>query len=170
MSKEKETKVVAHGGKYLTFKLADETYGLDILQVQEIIGLLPITRVPRTPKFVRGVVNLRGKVIPVIDTRLKFGIEQIEDTELTCIIVLELENEDRILTMGIVVDEVSEVSNIKQEQIDPPPSLGAAIESNFLIGLAKIKDSVIMLLNMTKAFSTAEFAGLQDEEQEEENN
>ncbi len=165
MSKEEE-KVVAHGGKYLTFKLAEETYGLDILQVQEIIGLLPVTHVPRTPNFVRGVINLRGKVIPVIDTRIKFGIETIEDTELTCIIVLQLEQDDKFLTMGIVVDEVSEVNDLDEKQIDPPPTMGTAIETDFITGLAKVEKSVIMLLNMNKAFSTLELEDLKKEEKD----
>ena len=105
-------------GKYLTFKLAGETYGLEILKVQEIIGMMKVTKVPRTPEFIRGVINLRGKVIPVIDLRLKFAMEAAEDTERTCIIVVQVKGESGMLTMGSIVDEVSEVMNIEAEKIE----------------------------------------------------
>ena len=106
------------GGKFLTFFLAEEEYGLEILKVKEIIGLLPVTSVLRTPPFIRGVVNLRGKVIPVVDLRSKFGMEAIEETDETCIIVVEVQG----LQMGIVVDRVSEVLDIAGQDIEPPPS------------------------------------------------
>jgi len=122
------------GGKYLTFKLASEEYGLEILKVREIMGLLEITKVPKTPVFVKGVINLRGKVIPVIDLRLKFGMESIEETNETCIIVVEV-NE---MLMGVVVDKVSEVLDIEGKDIEDAPSFGTNIDTNFILGMGKI--------------------------------
>ena len=119
---------VAHAtrreGKYLTFSLAGEEYGIGILKVREIIGMMPITPVPETPQFVKGVINLRGKVIPVIDLRLRFGLTEIDYTERTCIIVVEIQGEAAALPMGIVVDAVSEVLNIRGEDIEDTPAFG----------------------------------------------
>ena len=145
-------------GKYLTFKLGAEEYGLEILKVQEIIKMMSITHIPRTPSFVKGVINLRGKVIPVISLRLKFEMEEIEDTEKTCVIVVQI-GEDMI-TMGIVVDEVSEVLEITSEAIEPPPSMGASVETQFILGMAKAKGSVKILLEIDKIFSSQEIETL----------
>jgi purine-binding chemotaxis protein CheW len=115
-------------GKYLTFKLADEEYGLEILKVQEIIQMQAVTRVPRTPEYVRGVINLRGKVIPVIELRKKFGLNTFEDTEKTCIIVVQIASStSNTVVMGIIIDEVKEVLNIKAENIEETPTFGASI-------------------------------------------
>jgi len=146
----------AVAGKYLTFELGGEIYGLEILKVQEIIGIMAITRVPRTPDFVRGVINLRGKVIPVVDLRLKFGLEKKEDTERTCIIVVQVGHSDSLITMGLIVDEVSEVLDIQAEQIEPPPDLGASIETDFILGMGKVEEMVVMLLDVDKALSDRE--------------
>ncbi|MFP4163679.1 MAG: chemotaxis protein CheW [Chitinispirillaceae bacterium] len=144
-------------GKYLTFKLADEGYGLEILKVQEIIGMMSITRMPRTPDFVRGVINLRGKVIPVIDLRLKFGFEAKEDTDRTCIIVVQVEStSDHSVIMGIIVDEVSEVLDIQAEQIEPAPSFGSSVDTDFILGMGKASQKVIMLLDVDKVMSKNE--------------
>jgi purine-binding chemotaxis protein CheW len=134
-------------GKYLTFKLGPESYGLGILKVQEIIGMLAVTRMPRTPEYVRGVVNLRGKVIPVLDLRLKFGMEGRQDTERTCIIVVQLHSNDSVVTMGIIVDEVSEVLDVTQPQIEPPPSFGMAVDVSFILGMGKVGQKVVILLD-----------------------
>ena len=146
-------------GKYLTFKLGAEEYGLEILKVQEIIKMMSITHIPRTPTFVKGVINLRGKVIPVISLRLKFEMEEIEDTEKTCVIVVQI-GEDMI-TMGIVVDEVSEVLDIPTDAIEPPPSMGSSVETQFILGMAKAKGAVKILLDIDKVFSTEEIAALE---------
>ncbi len=143
-------------GKHLTFTLGNETYGLEILTVQEIIGILPVTHVPNTPAYVRGVINLRGKVIPVVDLRLKFGLDAIADTERTCIIVLQTKREDgRPTTTGIIVDSVSEVLAIKESQIEEAPSFGDSVEIDFLKGIAKVGDKVCELLDLERALSSA---------------
>jgi purine-binding chemotaxis protein CheW len=120
-------------GKYLTFAGAEE-YGIGILKVKEIIGLMPITPVPKTPQHMKGVINLRGKVIPVVDLRLRFGMEQAETTERTCIIVVEIVAEIQKIAMGLVVDSVSEVLNIKAADIEDTPSFGAKIDTGYMLG------------------------------------
>jgi len=137
-------------GQYLTFVLADETYGVAILKVQEIIGIVDVTKVPRLPDFVRGVINLRGKIIPVVDLRLKFNLSGTEDTDRTCIIVMQVTNSDDEVTMGIIVDEVSEVTDIDPNQIEPPPSFGSAIDGDFIVGMGKLDERVIMLLDVDR--------------------
>lgn len=138
--------------KYLTFALGKEEYGLEILRVREIIGLMDITVVPRMPNFVRGVINLRGKVIPVVDLRLKFGMNSIENTEETCIIVVDLEE----MLMGILVDKVSEVLDIDKSNIDETPDFGVTVNTEFILGMGKAKDKVIMLLDIQKVLTTSE--------------
>ena len=133
-------------GKYLTFCLDNEEYGLEILKVREIIGLLPITTVPRTPDYIKGVVNLRGKVIPVIDLRLKFAMTEAERTEETCIIVVNLGQ----VEVGIIVDRVSEVRDIDGKDIDDPPSFGTNVDSSFILGMGKSEERVSILLDITK--------------------
>ena len=147
-------------GKYLTFMLAGEEYGLEILKVREIIGLMDITVVPRTPPYVRGVINLRGKIIPVVDLRVKFGMEAIEDTEETCIIVVEVRRNDKSVEMGSLVDKVSEVLDINGDDIEDPPSFGNGFEADFILGMAKAKDSVKILLNIDAVLSGEEIIDL----------
>ena len=139
------------GGKYLTFCLAGEEYGLQILKVREILGIMDITVVPQMPAYVRGVINLRGRVIPVIDLRAKFGLETAEFTEETCIIVVDVGT----LT-GVIVDTVQEVLDIDSDQIDPPPPLGASVDTSFILGMGKVKDDVKILLDICKVLSTEE--------------
>lgn len=141
--------------KYLTFELGTEVYGLDILRVQEIIGIMPVTRVPQTPSFVRGVINLRGRVIPVIDLRVKFDTGNAEDTERTCIVVVQVSGKTSSI-MGVVVDEVSEVVDIASDQIEATPEFGAGIETDFVRGVGKIGDTVVMLLDIDKVLSASE--------------
>ena len=139
-------------GKYLTFVLADEEYGLEILKVREIIGIQDITTVPQTPEFMKGVINLRGKVIPVLDLRIKFGMEEAEYTEATCIIVVDVRN----LLMGIVVDTVSEVLDITADEIEPAPQFGADVQTDFIRGMGKIRDEVKILLDIETVLSPEE--------------
>lgn len=139
-------------GKYLTFQLGKEAYGIGIMKVQEIVGVMPVTRMPKLPHFVRGLVNLRGKVIPVFDLRLKFGLEKKEDTDRTCIIVVRLSLDGNRpdaaeVTLGIIVDEVSEVVNVPAEAIEPPPAFGASVDVSFLLGVGKMGAKVVMLLD-----------------------
>jgi purine-binding chemotaxis protein CheW len=148
-------------GKYLTFTLADEEYGIGILKVKEIIGMMAITSVPRTPEFVKGVINLRGKVIPVIDLRLKFGMDAIQYTDRTCIIVVEIDANDMTIQIGIVVDSVSEVLNIKEEEIEKTPSFGTSINTDYILGMAKIDSGVKILLDIDKVLSAEEITAIE---------
>ncbi|MBF0112425.1 MAG: purine-binding chemotaxis protein CheW [Desulfamplus sp.] len=145
-------------GKYLTFSLAGEEYGIGILQVKEIIGMMPITSVPRTPNFVKGVINLRGKVIPVIDLRLRFSIAESEYTERTCIIVVEITANYGEMVIGIVVDSVSEVLNIKGENIEDSPSFGTSLDSEYILGMAKLDSGVKILLDIDKVLTSDEMS------------
>ena len=138
--------------KYLTFLLGEEEYGLEILRVREINGLMDITSVPRMPGYVRGVINLRGKVIPVVDMRLKFSMESIEDTKETCIIVVDLDS----MFMGIVVDHVSEVLDIAQSNIEDTPAFGVNVDTEFILGMGKIQERVVILLDIKKVLSAGE--------------
>lgn len=143
-------------GKYLTFKLADEEYGLEILKVQEIIRMQTVTKVPRTPEYVRGVINLRGKVIPVIDLRSKFSMSLQEDTDKTCIIVVQVNRNGSNLVMGVIIDEVREVLDISAESIEDTPSFGASINTEFILGIGKVGDTVKMLLDIDKVLTASE--------------
>jgi purine-binding chemotaxis protein CheW len=149
---------VLEGGKFLTFLMANEKYGLEILKVREIMGMMDVTSIPTTPAFIRGVINLRGKVIPVVDLRLKFGIEAKEDTQRTCIIVVHLTHTAQEMIVGIIVDEVSEVLDIDQNQIEPPPSFGANIRTDFILGMGKVDQKVMTLLDIDRVLTEQEVA------------
>ena len=153
-------------GKYLTFSLAKEEYGIGILKVKEIMGLMPVTSVPRTPHHVRGVINLRGKVIPIVDLRLRFGLEELAATEKTCIIVVEVSGEAGKVLMGIVVDSVSEVLNVKAAEIEPAPSFGSSVDTAFILGMAKVNDSVKILLEIDRVLGGQEIRQLETMGQE----
>ena len=132
------------GGKFLSFFLSGEEYGIEILKVQEIMGLLPVTRVPQTQKYLKGVINLRGKVIPVIDLRMKFGMPSVEETSETCIVVVHVHT----VEIGVIVDKVSEVINIPDQDIEPAPSLGNGYNTDYILGIGKTQDRVVILLNI----------------------
>ncbi len=150
-------------GKYLTFALAAEEYGIGIRKVKEIIGLMAITMIPQTPAYVKGVINLRGKVIPVLDLRLKFGIEEMDYTDRTCIIVMEvMTNNGKVLLTGIVVDAVSEVLNVKAADIEDTPTFGATMNMDYILGMAKAGDAVKILLDIDKVISAEEMAIVQE--------
>lgn len=148
-------------GKYLTFTLADEEYGIGILKIKEIIGLMQITTVPQTPEFIKGVINLRGKVIPVVDLRLRFGMDSMDYTERTCIIVVEIKGANDSVQIGIVVDSVSEVLNIRGEDIEDTPAFGAKLNTDFISGMAKTEDNVKILLDIDRVLSTQELESLE---------
>lgn len=137
-------------GKFLTFSLADEEYGIGILKVREIIGMMPIRTVPQTPSFVKGVINLRGKVIPVVDLRLKFGMQEIDYTPRTSIIVVDVQSPTALMQIGIVVDFVSEVVNIKAEEVEATPTFGARLDTDYILGLAKIGRGVKIILDIDR--------------------
>ena len=146
-------------GKYLTFALGAEEFGLEILKVREIIGYMDITAVPQTPGHVKGVINLRGQVIPVVDLRLKFGMEEAEITEQSCIIVVEIDAGARHFQTGIVVDHVQEVLDISAEDIEDSPEFGS-VNTDFILGMGKIGDSVKILLDIDKVLGGEDFSGI----------
>lgn len=151
-------------GKYLTFILGDEDYGIGILKVREIIGILEITAVPHTPDYIKGVINLRGRVIPVIDLRLKFGMQAKEYNERTCIIVVEVQGEDGPIMVGMLVDSVSEVLNFAGAEIEPPPSFGSNLGgAENILGMAKVKGEVKILLDIDKVVGDGVFGFAQDQ-------
>jgi purine-binding chemotaxis protein CheW len=143
-------------GKYLTFSLNEEEYGIGILKVKEIIGMMPITPVPQTPDFVKGIVNLRGKVIPVIDLRLRFSMPAIDYNDRTCIIVVEIQGGSGQMYMGIVVDSVSEVLNIKPGEIERAPSFGTNLRTDYILGMAKMDGGVKILLDIDLVLTSEE--------------
>jgi len=143
-------------GKYLTFTLANEEYGIGILKIKEIIGMMSITTVPQTPEFVKGVINLRGKVIPVVDLRLRFGMEEIDYTERTCIVVVEIAAQSGTVMIGIVVDSVSEVLNIKGEDIEETPTFGTRLNTDYILGMAKMEGGVKILLDIDRVLNADE--------------
>ena len=151
MSISAPSHTAAAAGKYLTFFLDAEEYGIEILKVQEIIGLLPITRVPRTPRFVKGVINLRGKVIPIIDLRGKFGMEAAPG-EAGCMIVVSVQG----VQLGVMVDRVSEVKSIAEGDIVEPPSFGTEVDTGYLLGIARGAGKVTLLLDIDHVLTTAE--------------
>ncbi len=140
-------------GKYLTFALAREEYGLEILKVREIIGYMEITAVPQTPHHVKGVINLRGQVIPVVDLRAKFGMETTEVTDQTCIIVVEIAQFGRKANTGIIVDHVQEVLDIAGTDIEEAPQFDASVDTDFIFGMAKIGESVKILLDIDRVLT-----------------
>lgn len=155
------TGVASRAGKYLTFALGKEEYGLEILKVREIIGLMEITAVPRTPAYVRGVINLRGQVISVIDLRAKFSMQSVQQTDQTCIIVVDIQQNGRRLNTGIVVDRVSEVLSISADKIEDSPAFDSSVEIDFILGMGKIGNGVKILLDIDKVLNTVEVIELE---------
>jgi purine-binding chemotaxis protein CheW len=149
-------------GKYLTFDLGSEEYGIGILQIKEIIGMMPITAVPQTPPFIKGVINLRGKVIPITDLRMKFGLETTDYTDRTCIIVVEIQHGNSSVLMGLVVDAVSEVANIKGEEIEKAPSFGSGQQTEYIRGMAKMAGGVKILLDIDSVLGREQLASLME--------
>lgn len=154
--------IQARPGKYLTFKLGEELYAVDIMKVQEIIGMQSVIKIPKTPHYVRGMINLRDRVIPVIDLRLKFDMEHKEDTRRTCIIVVQVAIETRQVILGAVVDEVSEVIDLAQDDLQPAPSFGSALDTHMIIGIGRTKEKVIMLLDADTLLSSEEIFSLKE--------
>jgi len=154
--------IVDKEGKYLTFSLDNEEYGISILKIKEIIGMIQVTSVPRTPNFVRGVINLRGKVIPVVDLRLRFDLEEADYTERTCIIVVEISGTSGTVLFGVVVDSVSEVLNIKGQNIEETPAFGANADMEHILGMAKIDGGVKILLDIDRILSSNEMAMIEN--------
>jgi purine-binding chemotaxis protein CheW len=139
--------------KYLTFTLDDEDYGIGLLKVREIIGIMDITPLPHTPPYVKGIINLRGRIIPVVDLRQKFGLEWTEYTQRTCIIVVEVSSRSGPMQIGVVVDFVSEVLPIQAADIDPPPSIGGSVDTRYIQGIGKVKGRVKILLEIDQVLA-----------------
>ncbi len=154
-------------GKFLTFQLSNEQYGIPIQKIKEIINIMDITSVPGSPSFIKGVINLRGKIIPIMDLRLKFDLEEKEYNQRTCIIVVEFDNSGSGRQMGIVVDTVSEVLNIQKSDIEPPPKYGSRMDTAFLTGIGKIRNKVVLLLDIDQILNSSEKTQLSEIRQEE---
>ncbi len=144
--------------QYLTFKLADEIFALDVAKVREILELTTITKVPKTPDFMRGVINLRGSVVPVVDMRLKFGMDMTEQTVNTCIIVVEVRLNGETMVLGALADSVQEVVEMEPENIEPAPSIGTRMDTDFIRGMGKIDDNFVMILDIDRIFSSSELS------------
>lgn len=164
-------RVVSHEQKYLMFYLENEHYGLPILKVNEIIGVVEITPIPRMPRFIKGIINLRGKIIPVLDLRLKFSMDSRVYDEHTCIIITEIDVNNHENVVGIVVDKVAEVVNVDSVDIEEPPKCGQDMDGGFLTGIGKVKGNVVMLLDIEKIISNKDVVELipNDEKSELEN-
>ncbi len=147
---------------YLSFRIGDEFFAAHVRNVLNILELTKITKVPKAPHYLKGVINLRGSVLPVIDSRLKFGMEELEYTSNTCILVLELYVNNERISVGAIVDSVQEVLEIEDSQIQPPPSIGTTYQSDFITGMVKIKDNFVMLLDAEKVFSTDDILNMKD--------
>jgi len=147
-------------GKYLTFQLGNEEFAIQVLRVREIMGVQEITAVPHTPSYVKGVINLRGKVIPVVDLRLKFGLAEMEYTQRTCIIVVQIHGDSQKLLIGVIVDAVSEVLTLQGSEIENTPDFGNGVATPYLLGMAKIKGKVKILLDIDIVLSAEDTVGL----------
>ena len=148
--------------QYLTFTLGAELFAVDVAKVREVLDFTTITKIPRTPEYMRGVLNLRGSVVPVIDLRLKFGMSKTENSKNTCIIVLEIKLDDEVLIWGALADAVQEVFEFEPEQIDPAPKFGTKFKTDFLKGIGKRDEKFIMILDIDRVFTSEEFISVKD--------
>jgi purine-binding chemotaxis protein CheW len=151
--------------QYLTFKLSEEVFAVDVEKVREILELTTITKVPQTPEFMRGVINLRGSVVPVVDMRLKFGMPETERTVNTCIVVVEVGSGGETLVLGALADSVQEVFELEPEQIEPSPKIGTRINTDFILGMGKSDEGFIMILDIDRVFGAEELFFIQGTEQ-----
>ncbi len=147
--------------QYLTFRLADVAYAIDVANVREILEVIPITKIPRTPDFMRGVINNRGSVVPVVDMRLKFGMEAAAQSVETCIIVTEIGQGGDSIVIGALVDSVEEVIQLEPDQIEPPPKLRSSVKSEFLKGIGKKENKFILILEIGRMFTSDELVFVQ---------
>jgi purine-binding chemotaxis protein CheW len=153
---------IAEATQYLTFKLDEETFALDVAKVREILDFTDITKVPQTPDFMRGVINLRGSVVPVVDMRLKFGMSRTDKTVNTCIVVVEVATEGETLVLGALADSVQEVIELESAQIEPAPKIGTKLRTDFIRGMGKHNGKFIMILDIDKVFSSDEITLVQE--------
>jgi len=153
--------------QYLTFKLGDEIFALDISKVREVLDFTTITKVPRTPEFMRGVINLRGSVVPVVDIKLKFGMPMTEKTVNTCIIITEVTVDGETMVLGALADSVQEVIDLEPDHVEPAPKIGTRLKTEFIKGMGKQGEHFIILLDIDKVFSTEELALVNTDKVEE---
>jgi len=146
--------------QYLTFKLGEEIFALDVAKVREVLDFTTVTRVPRTPEFMRGVINLRGSVVPVVDLRLTFGMTKTEKTVNTCIVVVEVSLDGESVIVGALADSVEEVIDLEPDQIEAPPSIGASVKTEFIQGIGKRETGFLIILDIDRVFSAAELGAL----------
>jgi purine-binding chemotaxis protein CheW len=167
------TKVETKTSTYLTFRIGNEDFAVDVLKVKEILEIIKITNVPKTPDFMKGVINLRGSVVPVVDMHIKFGLPAEEQTVDTCIIVMEVSIGSEIVVIGAIADMVKEVINIDSENIEPAPKIGTAVDVEFIDGIGKIGEEFVIILDINKVFSEEDIKlvksiGKRREEEEQE--
>jgi len=155
---EQENRKLSESNQYLSFKLGDDVFAFDIARVREVLEFDKVTRVPQTPGFMRGVINLRGRVVPVVDVKLKFGMGQTEKTIDTCIIIVEILIDDEITVLGTMADAVQEVIELEPASIEPAPRIGTRLNTDFIKGMGKKDDEFIIILEIDKVFSLAELA------------
>lgn len=148
--------------QYVTFSLGDELFGVEVTRTREILSLTPVTKVPQTPDYLLGVINLRGQVVPVVDMRLKLGLPAGDETEDTCIIVVEVQVEDESIVVGARADAVREVLEVREDQIEPPPRLGTRLNTEFITGMGKVDEQFMILLNIDRIFNSEELAFVKD--------
>lgn len=148
--------------QYVTFSLGDEMFGVEVSRTKEILSMTSATKVPQTPDYLLGVINLRGQVVPVVDMRLKLGLPATAETEETCIIVVEVNVDDEIITVGALADAVKEVLDISDNQIEPPPKLGTRLKTEYITGMGKAGDEFTILLNIDRVFTDEELNLVQD--------
>ena len=156
-----ETNVIS-SRQYVTFSLGKELFGVEVSRTKEILSLTPVTKVPQTPEYLLGVINLRGQVVPLVDMRLKLGMPANAETEDTCIIVVEVQVDGETITVGALADAVREVLEIRTDQIEPPPKLGTRLKTEFITGMGKVNEQFLILLNIDRVFSSEELAIVQD--------
>ena len=154
--------IIKSDGQYLTFRLAEEVYALDITKVREVLEFDKVTKVPKTPEFLRGVLNLRGKVVPVVDLRLKFGMTKTEKTVDTCVIITEIKIDNEMTQIGAMADSVWEVIDIDPEHIEPAPKIGTQLDTRFIEGMGKHNENFIIILNVNNVFSKDEMSVVLD--------
>jgi purine-binding chemotaxis protein CheW len=150
------------GAQYLTFTLNDEQFGVDIAKVREVLEFTSATKVPRTPDFMRGVINLRGSVVPVLDLKMKFGMGQTDKDIDTCVIITEIDVGGELIVIGAMADAVQEVFDIDADQIEPPPKIGSGLDTEFIYGMGKRGDEFLILLDIDRVFSAAEVAAVSE--------
>ena len=153
--------------QYVTFSLGEELFGVEVSRTREILSLAPITKVPQTPNYLLGVINLRGQVEPVVDMRLKLGLLAGEDTDDTCIIVVEVQVDGEVITVGALSDAVREVLDIRADQIELPPRLGTRLKTEFIAGMGKVDDQFMILLNIDRIFNSDDLVVVHDTGQDD---